>query len=261
MNNRIFVIYGHDLSALDDVYRFLGALGYSPITWNNAKSLAGRTSVNNHEVVEAGLKHANAVIILITPDEWAEPREKRACYTSEATRRCQARPNVLFEAGWAFGSARNKVIIVESGARIGASDLDGVNTVRMDNGFDSLNELRSMLELATGHSADTANGTWGTPANYPNLVRAMKGADRLSSPTCPQNARYAGLSDNELVLTLMDLLPRPGFHLFTSLDRQTGAPAGTWKRAGAEAARRQSRLEKVTENGMSLGNWRSTNSA
>ena len=60
----------------------------------------------------------------------------------------QARPNVLFEAGMAFGRNPDKTIIVELGKTRKYSDVEGRHVIRIDNTPEKRNELVRRLKNA-----------------------------------------------------------------------------------------------------------------
>lgn len=78
---------------------------------------------------------ANAVVVLLTPDDEArlceELRGKQEPDHEKALMG-QARPNVLFEAGMAFGTHPDRTIVVELGALRPFSDIHGRHTIRLD---------------------------------------------------------------------------------------------------------------------------------
>ena len=79
-----------------------------------------------------GIRDADIVIGLFTPDEVAALYDEDGQYV-DATARWQARPNVLFEAGVAWGIGRQKVILATLGADVELfSDADGIHILRLD---------------------------------------------------------------------------------------------------------------------------------
>ena len=74
--------------------------------------------------------------------------------------RAQPRPNVLFEAGWAWGSTERRTVILEVGSLRGLSDLAGVHAVRTSSP-EWRGALRSRLGLA-GCELDDSCVTWPT---------------------------------------------------------------------------------------------------
>ncbi len=84
--------------------------------------------------------------------------------------RGQPRPNVLLEAGVALGVDPDHVVIVEVGPLRGASDLDGLNTVRLSNEATTRYALRNRLITAGCEVAETADwlqaATGGTSTRH-----------------------------------------------------------------------------------------------
>ena len=167
-DNTVFVVHGWDEDARDQLVAFLQRIQIDVITWERADQLSGKGSPSNFDIVNAGLSASAAVVVLFTPDEVAQPRPE---YGASQPRH-QPRPNVLLEAGWAYGSKGQKgTIIVESGMRNVASDLDGFNVVRM-NGARSLNQLMRRLKNAGLSPDPTLDDRSMDPSQYPKLFQA-----------------------------------------------------------------------------------------
>jgi predicted nucleotide-binding protein len=125
----VFVVHGRDLVKRDALYDLLRALNLSPIEWEQAVQMTGSTSPTILEILRAGLNRAQAIVILMTGDDLA--RGNPDVVGEEGGQESpQPRANVLFEAGWAFGSAPQRTIVLEVGDLRGLSDLAGVHAVR-----------------------------------------------------------------------------------------------------------------------------------
>jgi hypothetical protein len=83
----------------------LRSIGLVPIEWQEALVATGKASPYVGEVVDAAVAAAQAVVILFTPDELVALRPEYANGDEDPEVRpaCQARPNVIFEAGLAIG--------------------------------------------------------------------------------------------------------------------------------------------------------------
>ncbi len=104
----VFVVHGRDLDARDSVFAFLRSLALKPLEWNQALRLTKKGSPYVGEVLDAAFSEAAAVVVLLTPDdearlkpEFLQPRDP----VHERNLTGQARSNVLFEAGMAFGKS------------------------------------------------------------------------------------------------------------------------------------------------------------
>lgn len=242
VKNSVFVVFGHDEAAKEALHTFLRTLGINVITFDHAR---GSGSESNHEIVRNGIDSATAVIILFTPDEIAQ---RRPDLPGSPSPRHQPRPNVLFEAGWAFGAHKNKAIVVEVGMTHSVSDIDGINSVRMRDAS-SLNDLASRLERA-GCSVDRTDSTWNSVARYPALFRPAP-----SLPAVRDNElEPEDLDDESLIQILRDKLPQlnSAFYTFRQLDEFARVPPGTAKRLAAQAARATDLLGEETPGGLRL---------
>lgn len=157
---RVFVVHGRNAPARDAVFEFLRALGLRPIEWSQAVRLTRKGSPYIGEILDAAFAEAQAVVILMTPDEIAYLRSHYAGDADpEAEPAAQARPNVLFEAGMAMGRDSARAILVELGHVRPFSDVAGRHMVRLDNSPERRKELAERL-LSAGCAVDTTGEDW-----------------------------------------------------------------------------------------------------
>lgn len=83
---RVFVIHGRNERLRIGMFTFLRALGLEPLEWTKAMGLTGKASPYIGEVLEAAFKHAQAALVLLTPDDEARLREDLV--QLRATREC-----------------------------------------------------------------------------------------------------------------------------------------------------------------------------
>jgi predicted nucleotide-binding protein len=147
---RVFVIYGQNTDAHHQMLMFLRALKLDPRDFDEVARELG-TSPSIFDVVLHGMSQAAGVVALFTPDEWAvlRPEHDPERRTGDSSRRWQARPNVIFEAGMALGTDRKRTILVKLGPDVSLfSDVSGMLYVALDNTPKKRNALRDMLEAA-----------------------------------------------------------------------------------------------------------------
>ena len=78
---------------------------------------------------------------------------------------CQARPNVIFEAGLAIGRVPDRVILVELGRVRHFSDVMGRHAVRLGNSVASRQEFAVRLRIA-GCAVDLSGTDWHTSGDF-----------------------------------------------------------------------------------------------
>jgi predicted nucleotide-binding protein len=168
----VFLIHGRDLSARDQMVKFIESLGLTYLDFDTVSSQLGPAPFIG-DIVLSGISKANAVIALFTPDELSAFYSPDSDIPGEW--RWQARPNVIFEAGIAFGLAHahtsgvvpsefagEKTILVTFGPDVKMfSDLAGIHYVRMDSPAGK-EILRKKLEAVVG-PIDRTEG-WGDPS-------------------------------------------------------------------------------------------------
>jgi predicted nucleotide-binding protein len=164
----VFVVHGRNLAARDAVFSFLRALGLRPLEWTQALRLTKKGSPYVGEVLDAAFHEAAAVIVLLTPDD--EARLKRKFLTTKDSKferelTGQARPNVLFEAGMAFGKNSDSTVLVQLGDTRPFSDVGGRHVLHLSNKAASRQEFAAKLSNA-GCNVDTTGTDWLTEGNF-----------------------------------------------------------------------------------------------
>jgi predicted nucleotide-binding protein len=194
----VFVVHGRNAAARDAMFSFLRALDLSPMEWSAGVSETGMGSPYIGQVVDAIFAKAQAVVVLMTPDD----RVELACALrgssdpmDEVTVRGQARPNVFFEAGMAMALSQERTIIVELGSPKQCSDIDGRHTVRLDDSARKRQELMMRLETA---GCEVHNGTdWLGAGEFEASVRECRlemGSAAQASPVDREQEDSSSLS-------------------------------------------------------------------
>ena len=144
----VFVVHGRDLRAAHSLRDHLRRLGVRVRLFEEvAARVRGAPMVAS--VVRSAISEAAVVIVLLTPDEQAvlyDPGKSR--FLAEEAR-WQTRPNVVFEAGWAYGRNPEATLFVSLGDASFFSDIAGHVVTRLDTA-DGLFRLRSQLAKALG---------------------------------------------------------------------------------------------------------------
>jgi predicted nucleotide-binding protein len=162
----VFVVHGRDVELRKSMFAFLRALGLKPIEFskavNKAVKAGGGGSPYVGNIVHRGLRDADAVIVLLSPDDVARLKkqfQKPADPDYESRLMGQPRANVLFEAGIALGVKPEVTILVQVGEVRPFSDVGGMHIVHLHDGAEARQELASRLE-ATGLDVDTDGTDW-----------------------------------------------------------------------------------------------------
>jgi hypothetical protein len=101
------------------------------------------------------------IVVIISPDEEAKLKGKfcNPDFPDEAKLQNQARPNVLFEAGWAFGAYPEKTLLVRVGNTRPISDLGGKHIMKLTNSGASRKEFAQRLKKMK-FKVDTDGTAW-----------------------------------------------------------------------------------------------------
>ena len=148
---KVFVIHGRDERLRAALFDFLRAVHLEPLEWNTAMSLTGKAAPYIGEVLDAAFNHAQAAVVLLSPDDEVKLREDLIGPNDgqvEKTLTGQARPNVLFEAGMAFASHQDRTVLVQFGQVKAFSDIAGRHVVHMDGSIRKRQELALKLKTA-----------------------------------------------------------------------------------------------------------------
>jgi predicted nucleotide-binding protein len=168
-SNTVMVVHGRDNAARDAMFIFLRTISLQPIEWAQALKGTKKGAPSVGEVVVEAFRQAAAVVVLLTPDDEARLRTKyRKRNEPEYERRLtgQPRPNVLFEAGRAFGSHPDSTILVQFGSVRPFSDTAGLHVVHMNSRPECRRDLANRLESA-GCAVNVAGTDWLTAGNFP----------------------------------------------------------------------------------------------
>jgi predicted nucleotide-binding protein len=169
----VFVIHGRNRPARDAMFDFLRAVGLNPLEWGQAVKMTGKGSPYIGEVLDAAFSNAQAVVVILTGDDFARLRdefveENDPDYEKNLTQ--QARPNVLFESGMAFGRHSDRTIMVQIGSLRPFSDVAGKHAVHFKGTAEQRTELRERLR--TAGCAVTEGGTdWLSAGNFDEAYR------------------------------------------------------------------------------------------
>jgi predicted nucleotide-binding protein len=166
--NTVWVVHGRNLKIRGSMFAFLRAISLNPLEFSKAVALTRKAAPYIGDILDAAFKEAAAVVVLLTPDDEARLRtefRKLKDPGYEKTLSGQARPNVLFEAGTAFGSHPRSTVLVEIGKLRPFSDVAGRHAVRLRNDAESRTELANRLRAA-GCAVDTSGTDWLSTGDF-----------------------------------------------------------------------------------------------
>ncbi|MBI3755981.1 MAG: nucleotide-binding protein [Deltaproteobacteria bacterium] len=147
---KVFVVHGRNSRLRDDFFNFLRSIKLEPIEWSEAIKLTRTGTPYIGEILDNAFLESQAIIVLLTPDDEVKLKVEfinndDPPYEKELTG--QARPNVLFEAGMAFGKNPHKTILVAIGNIKPFSDIGGRHIIRLDNSSSQRQEVAAPIEI------------------------------------------------------------------------------------------------------------------
>jgi predicted nucleotide-binding protein len=174
---KVFIIHGRNTKARNELGIFVRSLGLSPINFMDLRASMGGTPTVA-EIVERGMDQAQGVIALVTADEYAavRPDLRYAHDQPDDIARWQARPNVIFEAGMAFGRDRKRVVFVLLGNPKLFTDVAGIHILRPNNDPSSDRvTLRNALSQGMGCEVDLHSSDWMTSGDFVSCAAPLPG--------------------------------------------------------------------------------------
>jgi predicted nucleotide-binding protein len=183
---KVFIIHGRNKAARVAVEHFLNSLDLKPLDFDQLAADMGTEFVGN--IVLEGLKRAHGIVVLFTPDEFAALHPLLHEKPEHDPSRWQSRPNVIFEAGIAFGIARGRSVLATMGSNVSLfSDVKGLHIARLDNTEDSRKKFRQKL-IGTGCDVDQRADSYTDPArsgDFEAPVAGLLGVSPLDPFRCP----------------------------------------------------------------------------
>lgn len=172
---RVFVVHGRNLNAKDAMFTFLRAIGLDPIEWEEAVQMTGAASPYTGSVLDTAFSNAQAAIILLTGDDVACLGQQFVETHDSADDKQltpQARPNVLFEMGMAFGKYPARTVIVQFGHTRPFSDVAGRNTIQFRDNPQSRKKLADRLTTSKCLVRTDARTDWLTAGDFSSAFEA-----------------------------------------------------------------------------------------
>ena len=152
-NKDVFVVYGRNKHVKREMFAFLRMLKLSPISWEEAVLSTSRHAPYIGETLNALLKGAQAVVVLLTGDDEAQLRSELSINDEPGNERIllpQPRLNVVFEVGMAFSDdwLADRTILVEAGKLRIFRALEGRHRIKLSNKMEDRWALIRSLEKA-----------------------------------------------------------------------------------------------------------------
>jgi predicted nucleotide-binding protein len=165
----VFVIHGRNETLRIALFDFLRAAGLDPLEWSQAVQLTGSGAPYIGDVLERAFQEATAIVVLLTPDDEVRlsPDLQHAHDPAdEKELRLQPRPNVIFEAGMAFGRHAERTVMVAVGSPKPFSDVAGRHIVHLTNDVAKRMDLLGRLKTAGCDVRTEERRDWITTGDF-----------------------------------------------------------------------------------------------
>ncbi len=211
---RVWVVHGRDERLRRGVFTFLRSLGLEPLEFSEARQLTKKPSPYIAEILDIAFAHAQAVVVLLTPDDQVQLRPDLLNPNDpphEGTLTGQARPNVIFEGGMAWVSHREQTLFVQIGSVKPFSDVSGLHILRLNNNTDKRQDFAHRLRDA-GCPVNMSGADWHTAGDL--APRETGGGSQPEVPSSEASHPPGG-----------DVYPTPGNQQDVSRGPATAAKA------------------------------------
>lgn len=195
---RVFVVHGRNHKVRNGVIDWLRSHGVEVLEWDGAINETGQASPFTWDAVRQGLKNADKVIVLFTPDEIvALHPDLSQLGDPELQSRGQARPNVYLEAGYAMGLDEDRVLLVEMGEQSIATDLSGHNRVRLDPSVAAQKSLLTRLGVDFDETSLKSQEellalpTFSLPVGLPDRTQHVTSSSEIVQGVAPDKRKGA----------------------------------------------------------------------
>lgn len=165
---KVFVVYGRDDTLRKDLFAFLRALNLEPMEWTKGIAATKSGSPTVMQIIDAIFEQAVAAVVLLSPDDESQLKakfHKASDPEYEKTLTGQARPNVLFEAGIAYGRHPNSTVIVQVGRVKPFTDIGGIHVSHLNDSPESRADFVQKLKN-TGAQVDSSTTDWYTTGDF-----------------------------------------------------------------------------------------------
>lgn len=207
----VFVIHGRNEELRRELFSFLRAAGLDPLEWSEAVRLTGEGSPYVGKVLDHAFERAAAVIVLLTPDDEVRLSPTLLHDSDGAIERevqLQPRPNVLFEAGMAFGRHPEQTILVSIGSPKPFSDVAGRHAVRLTDDVEMRLDLLSRLERAGCAVKTSQRRDWISTGSF-RLEPVVPSTWEDKPPAGSEKVELDDLTENDMAV-LAGVASHPG---------------------------------------------------
>ncbi len=202
----VFVVHGRNDEARNALFEFLRAIGLHPLEWSEAIGATGSASPYIGEILDAAFDVAQAVVVLLTPDDDARLKQQfwnKGDAPYETVAGSQPRPNVLFEAGMAMGRDAPRTVLVELGRLRPFSDMAGRHTIKLDDSTQKRQDLAQRLKRA-GCSVKLEGTDWHSAGKFeaalaPSFESDVQEKAEIREPTYGGTVAISGDAANLLI--------------------------------------------------------------
>jgi Predicted nucleotide-binding protein containing TIR-like domain len=153
VRRRVFVVAGRDHQLRDRMHRFLRCLDLAPLEPDECIEMTGKAMPTVSEMVMAGIAHAQAAIVVLTPDDVVRPHPRMSDGVMSGTGAAeldalQVDAAVLVQLGIALAVYPDRVLAVYAGGVRALPYLAGLTAIRLDHTVECRKAIALRLQRA-----------------------------------------------------------------------------------------------------------------
>ncbi len=240
-SKKIFVVHGRNEKSRLAIFTFLRSIGLEPLEWSEAIALTGEGSPYIGDVLDNAFKAAIAILVLFTGDDLARIGTKYLTLEDDnEVLTPQPRPNVLFEAGLAFGRNPKRTILVQIGKLRTFSNISGRHIIYLDNSAEKRNDLISRLKTAGCDINTSSKSDWLKTGDFDNCCEwpdtNLNGSDSSDDKNVNSINNSIKLNEDDIISIIQSWMGSRDAKLnirvieYQKVDQELNLPVGTAKK-------------------------------
>lgn len=239
----VFVVHGRNEPARRGLFDFLRAIDLQPLEWSGLITSTGAGSPYIGQILAAAFRRAQAVVVLMTPDDEARLQEEfQQAHDPDYEKILTPQPrlNVVFEAGMAMAWDARRTILIEWGTLPRPySDIVGRHSIRLVDTPECRTDIVERLRTAGCAVNTTGRRDWLSTGAFPKGGKHESGIGPKTDRDISSGIRRVREGDSQ----------QP--------PSQAPRPAATPQdQASIDARIRVHQLHRDAQAAMAEGNWR-----
>jgi len=170
---QVFLIHGRNSKLNSSINSFLRSISLQPVEFSSAihstiRKLKSGGNPYIGDILDVTFQRVKVLIVLFSPDDEVQLRKQLWSKSEKRIEKKltpQARPNVIFEAGLAYGRYPEKTLFLAVGKTKQFSDIAGRHMLHLDNSTTKRRDFANRL-AAMGCEVDLGGDDWESVGEF-----------------------------------------------------------------------------------------------